>query len=539
MTLITAKLASDYRALAGRHPSDISCRWMHITTSFETIEILYHLLLHTEYTPENVPQSQPIGRAFPCHHLDSTSTKPHQMQSIAQLSPHGLQMGSNFMDIDPGDYNNNNMAMEQSASHDFAPNLSGGDPSESSANTLMGNSMTGAGAGPLPTGFGVQNLSSAPSTVTEFTKRRNWSKLLLEELRDLMMILSPHGHIQHVSKSVKLLTGHEGITLVDKLISDYVHNEDKGMFDREFNESIASGIQMRFFYRFRNEDGTYGIFEAFGHPHLTSDTHVFGNGGLPYCRGYFLMSRPYPTKNAALLDSFLEHKIENERLLKRIAELKQEEEEEEEETGMMLRQESQTSMAYSTSRESGHTPSHSGGPGNMPPPARPKNNALTATNLNQAQARARPDSISDKMARYEGANPTELIELHTGLKFTEGERSQGLSTGAASPALVIQGDVGIAIFADRDNRANDRKKKTKIADEYVCTDCGTLDSPEWRKGPSGPKTLCNACGCELSRHLQPQTVLMLTTAVRWAKKEKKKQYPHKAPPMLKHSSTES
>jgi DNA-directed RNA polymerase subunit RPC12/RpoP len=47
-------------------------------------------------------------------------------------------------------------------------------------------------------------------------------------------------------------------------------------------------------------------------------------------------------------------------------------------------------------------------------------------------------------------------------------------------------------------------KKTKAADEYVCTDCGTLDSPEWRKGPSGPKTLCNACG------------------LRWAKKEKKR-----------------
>ena len=33
---------------------------------------------------------------------------------------------------------------------------------------------------------------------------------------------------------------------------------------------------------------------------------------------------------------------------------------------------------------------------------------------------------------------------------------------------------------------------------------GTLDSPEWRKGPTGPKTLCNACG------------------LRWAKKEKKR-----------------
>ncbi|ODN78544.1 hypothetical protein L202_04161 [Cryptococcus amylolentus CBS 6039] len=29
---------------------------------------------------------------------------------------------------------------------------------------------------------------------------------------------------------------------------------------------------------------------------------------------------------------------------------------------------------------------------------------------------------------------------------------------------------------------------------YVCVTCGRTDSPEWRKGPLGPKTLCNACG---------------------------------------------
>jgi PAS domain-containing protein len=423
------------------------------------------------------------------------------MQSMTQFSPQGLRMGSHYMDMDLGDLNAN-MAMEESAVQDFAPTHPGVDPADSNTPALqtMGNNsmMTGLGAGPLPTGFGVQNPSSTGSTLTEFTKRRNWSKLLLEELRDLMMILSPDGRIQHVSQSVKLLTGREGYTLMGKLVFDYVHNEDTGMFLREFNSSIASGHQMRFFYRFRKEDDTYTIFEAFGHPHLTSDALAFGNGGLPYCRGYFMMSRPYPTKNAALLDSFLEHKIENERLLKRIAELKQEEIEEEEETEMMLRQEGQSNLAYSASRDSGITAAHSSSEG-MPPPARPKTNtALTATNLSQAQARARPDSISDKMARYEGAgaNPNETIEMLTGLKYHEGERSLGLSTGAASPAL-IQGDAGIAIFADRDNRSNmDRKKKTKVADEYVCTDCGTLDSPEWRKGPNGPKTLCNACGCK-------------------------------------------
>jgi uncharacterized Zn finger protein len=27
-----------------------------------------------------------------------------------------------------------------------------------------------------------------------------------------------------------------------------------------------------------------------------------------------------------------------------------------------------------------------------------------------------------------------------------------------------------------------------------CERCGTTDTPEWRKGPNGARTLCNACG---------------------------------------------
>ena len=121
------------------------------------------------------------------------------------------------------------------------------------------------------------------------------------------------------------------------------------------------------------------------------------------------------------------------------------------------------------------------------------------------------------MARYEGSSHVDGIEMLTGLRYRDGERSHGISTGDTSPAL-IRGDAGIAIPVDKDGRygtnngtasslgGGDKKfsKKLKAADEYVCTDCGTLDSPEWRKGPNGPKTLCNACG------------------LRWAKKEKKR-----------------
>jgi len=392
-----------------------------------------------------------------------------------------------------------------------------------SVNDDATNNMSGAGAGPLPTGFGMGPPASS-STLTEFTKRRNWSQRVIEELKDFLHILTPDGRILYVSPSCKAITGYESHALIGKFIGEYVHPDDNGIFMREFNESIASANALRFFYRFKKEDGTYIIFECDGHPHISSETaNMNFNGmsmnssGIPpstaFCRGFFMMARPYPTRNAALLDSFLEHKIENERLMKRIEELKREEVEENEAQERQWRavsqrqdstpaSEGQGQVAASASEPPGQTPNYQG----MPPPAKPSisNTALTRQNLDSALSAQRPDSIADKMSRYEGSNHLETIEMLTGLNYRDGERSHGISTGDTSPAL-IRGDAGIAILVDRDREGSkEKKKKLKVADEYVCADCGTLDSPEWRKGPKGPKTLCNACG------------------LRWAKKEKKR-----------------
>jgi hypothetical protein len=108
----------------------------------------------------------------------------------------------------------------------------------------------------------------------------------------------------------------------------------------------------------------------------------------------------------------------------------------------------------------------------MPPPERPSalNIGLTRENLEGVTAGSRPDSIRDKMARYEGTH-VDTIERLTGLRYQEGERSRGITTGNASPTL-IKGDAGIAIPMDRDPRTGEKKKKLKVAEEYVCTDCG-------------------------------------------------------------------
>ena len=446
-------------------------------------------------------------------------------------------------DMDPSAYNNamnlNNFSPDIQMEMGSMPlgGYDGMDTTNTQEDAVNGMSSeppfdpNGVGAGPLPAGFGA-HTSQAGSTLTEFTKRRNWSQRVLEELKDLLYILTPDGRLLYVSPSSKALTGYEQSELTGKFISDFVHTDDASIFIREFNESIATGNPLRFFYRFRNADSKYIIFECHGHPHLTNDvSHLEVTGGpvnaAGFCRGFFMMARPYPTSNSQLLDSFLEHKIENVRLLARITALKREEAEEAESqaqrfhkhpSGATLSRTESTEMT--PGRAGGLSPSptsraDSADYNSMPPPAKPtiSNIALTREALDEANAFARPDSITDKMARYEGSSHVDSIEMLTGLRYREGERSHGISTGGTSPAL-IRGDAGIDIPADKNDPRygnstylDKKPKKVKSADEHVCTDCGTLDSPEWRRGPTGPKTLCNACG------------------LRWAKKEKKRSGP--------------
>lgn len=391
----------------------------------------------------------------------------------------GLPLSLDVNNLDDGTGQNPYSPLNSSLTHNGNEHL--GDLGTADRN-IVDNPMSGAGAGPLPTGFGAQSTLGGGSTLTEFTKRRNWSQRVVEELKDFLHILTPDGRILYLSPSANSLTGYPQDELLGKFIVDFIHPDDSGIFVREFNESIATGNPLRFFYRFRKKDGNYAIFESHGHPHLTSEAAAFGpNNAAGFCRGFFMMARPYPTKNAALLDSFLEHKIENERLTRRINDLKREEAEEAEDAqrhwlkkqegrsdGMTEDMEGSTTNTTSLSHDATNLDVLA-----MPPPAKPTtmNAALTRQNLEDVNASSKPDSINDKMARYEGATHIETIEMLTGLRYQDGERSQGISTGDMSPAL-IRGDAGIAIPVDKDARAGDKKKKTKVPDEYVCTDCG-------------------------------------------------------------------
>ncbi|OCF46108.1 hypothetical protein I317_00198 [Kwoniella heveanensis CBS 569] len=63
---------------------------------------------------------------------------------------------------------------------------------------------------------------------------------------------------------------------------------------------------------------------------------------------------------------------------------------------------------------------------------------------------------------------------------------------------------------DKEGNKEKRRKKSMVGaikegeGMHVCVTCGRTDSPEWRKGPLGPKTLCNACGLRWAKRNSAQ-----------------------------------
>jgi hypothetical protein len=55
-------------------------------------------------------------------------------------------------------------------------------------------------------------------------------------------------------------------------------------------------------------------------------------------------------------------------------------------------------------------------------------------------------------------------------------------------------------FAGGDNKT---RKRGRAAPPGRCHSCNRAETPEWRRGPDGARTLCNACGLRKSFGQQP------------------------------------
>lgn len=63
----------------------------------------------------------------------------------------------------------------------------------------------------------------------------------------------------------------------------------------------------------------------------------------------------------------------------------------------------------------------------------------------------------------------------------------------SKPENFAPGGSGLKNYYDFEQHA---KKKRRVSAKVarICSHCETTETPQWREGPNGPKTLCNACG---------------------------------------------
>lgn len=165
---------------------------------------------------------------------------------------------------------------------------------------------------------GNHHSGATRDTLTEFTRRKNWSQRIIDKLEDFIHVLSPHAKIMYCSAATSELFGYAPEELVGRQIADFIHLDDIDLFRQEFNESCLQRRKFHLYYRFRKNDSTFVSLEVVGHAY-------FGEGerrssSLPLC--FFGSGKVYPNKAANLIDSFLELKMEKEMLERQISEAK-------------------------------------------------------------------------------------------------------------------------------------------------------------------------------------------------------------------------
>ncbi|KAJ1970554.1 hypothetical protein H4R34_006025, partial [Dimargaris verticillata] len=241
---------------------------------------------------------------------------------------------------------------------------------------------SGMASASLLTAAGGNAASGSSVYQTEFTKRRNWSHRIINEITDMIQVISPSGKIMFCSPSTAEVVGYTPEELVGRSITDFIHVDDVDTYVREFNMAIIQR-DFRLFYRFRRKDDHFILLEVVGHPWFTTDgmagtdsqttspypnqelaaasltmdlnataqasvtpgmamvgnqpddgSHAVaqaatamamragpavapdsGLAGFPVARCFFSIARPYPATATSRLDSLLELKMENERLI--------------------------------------------------------------------------------------------------------------------------------------------------------------------------------------------------------------------------------
>jgi len=245
----------------------------------------------------------------------------------------------------------------------------------------------------------------------------------------------------YISPSCSSITGYKPADLLGCFIGDLVHPDDNVVMT-EFFRTVLFATTTRVIYRFLKKDKTWLILESSFTPSTKAPIcRTQSNPSPKFCPHVVVLARPYQIKHNMLLDSFLEHFVLYEKLQQQIHNLKSEEKRDEAEA------------------------------------------LIKAQNQHTFSVDEGVMSEEDESSQIDFSS------------FVEWEGSPGFERS-------MVGDLGIPIPTaltrgyERAATSTRHKKRSNIEGSSICHSCATVKSSEWRRGPDGPKTLCNACGCK-------------------------------------------
>lgn len=303
---------------------------------------------------------------------------------------------------------------------------------------------------PLPT----TNASTIAQRRDDSSLSSALDDIVLSSLDSLHFILSPTTTILRVSTNCLSILGCEPNLLLGQRLAALIHRDDAPVFNNEIHDALSTASTFRFHCRIRSvvtADRTHSAFELLGHYQVTPPATLFPLQLMMPPPGIFsIIARPSVTKRGHELDGMLELKVEQIRLVRRIEDL-------------------QKQLVAEMDEED-----------------LPEEEGSKFARVGRAGA------SSDRRTSRSRSSPPRM--------GSDSPTTKAVSSGPSSKAEM--GDIGIPfLLRSRDSytstKSTDTERLTKrkfSGRDYRCSRCGRTDSPEWRRGPEGPKTLCNACG---------------------------------------------
>jgi len=121
--------------------------------------------------------------------------------------------------------------------------------------------------------------------------------------------------------------------------------------------------------------------------------------------------------------------------------------------------------------------------------------------------------------KYQAMEESSEVPMRSPMCYQPESFLETLQEGYAPPSYDMTNDCSTFILTDlgmkveteilaTEERAPRRRGKKRKKPPTICLECGVGETPEWRRGPQGPRTLCNACGLRFAKRKKRKQQMM-------------------------------